>query len=48
MPPSLTHRTACPGLELLSYKLVAKSTAVADVLVLVMNMYTKHRHELYI
>ncbi len=41
-----TVHTACPGLELLSCELLAKSAAVADVLVY--RMYTKHRHELCI
>ncbi len=30
MPPSLTDRTACPGLELLNCKLLANTAAVAD------------------
>ncbi len=33
-PPSLTDRTACTGLELLSCELLANPAAVADVLVL--------------
>jgi len=33
-PPSLTDRTAYPGLELLSCELLANLAAVADVLVL--------------
>ena len=44
MPPFLTDRTACPGLELLSCELLANPAAVADALVL--NVYTKHRQEL--
>ncbi len=35
MPLSLTDRTACPGLELLSCELLANPAAVADVLVLI-------------
>ena len=31
MPPSLTDRTACPGLELLRCELLANPAAVADV-----------------
>ncbi len=45
MVPFLTDRTACPGLQLLSFELLAKSAAVAYVLVY--RMYTKHCHELY-
>ena len=33
MPPSLTDRTACPGLELLSCELLANPAAVVYVLV---------------
>jgi hypothetical protein len=45
MPPSLTDRTACPGLELLSCELLANPAAVADVLVL--NVHRQHHIELY-
>ncbi len=46
MPPSLMDRTASPDLELLSCELLANPAAdIADVLVL--NVHTKHRHELY-
>ncbi len=34
MPPSLTDRTACPGLELLSCELLANPAALHDVQVL--------------
>jgi hypothetical protein len=49
MPPSLTDRTACPGLGLLSCKLLANPAAVADVLVLnahktFMSIITQGRH----
>ncbi len=33
MPPSLTDRTACTGMELLSCELLANPIAVADALV---------------
>jgi hypothetical protein len=39
MLPSLTDRTVCPGLELLSCELLADLAAVADVLV-VLNVHT--------
>ncbi len=45
MSPSLTDHIACPGLELLSCELLANPAAFADVLVL--NIHTQHRHELY-
>ncbi len=45
MPPSLTDRTACPDLELLSCELFTNPAAFADVLVL--NVHTQHRIELY-
>ncbi len=32
MPPTLTERTACPGLQLLSCELLANPAAVANVL----------------
>ncbi len=43
---SLKDRTACPGLELLIYELLANQSA--DAYVLVLNVqYTKHRHKQY-
>jgi hypothetical protein len=45
MPPSLTDSNAFTSLKLLSCELLANPATVSDVLML--NVHTKHPHELY-